>query len=109
MTSVHRRARDLAVLKSLGFVPAQVLRTVAWQATTLASVALVIGVPVGIALGRVVWDIFANQLGTLPEPVTPPLPLALMFPIAILAANAVAAIPGYLAARTPPALVLRTE
>lgn len=39
VTSVRRRRRDLAVLKTLGFVRGQVSQTVAWQATTFALVA----------------------------------------------------------------------
>src|SRR5439155_7482485 len=38
VTSIRRRRRDLAVLKTLGFSSGQVRSTVAWQATTLASV-----------------------------------------------------------------------
>ena len=52
VTSIRRRRRDLAVLKTLGFVRRQVSATVAWQATTLAVIALVLGVPLGIAAGR---------------------------------------------------------
>ena len=72
VTSVRRRARDLAVLRTLGFLPRQVRRVVAWQSTTFVCVALAIGLPLGIAAGRLVWDVFASDLGTVPEPVTPP-------------------------------------
>src|SRR5688572_10375268 len=41
VTAVRRRRRDLAVVKTLGFVGSQVGATVAWQATTFAAVALV--------------------------------------------------------------------
>jgi ABC-type antimicrobial peptide transport system permease subunit len=75
VTSIRRRRRDLAILKMLGFVPAQVRWAVAWQATTFVSVALLIGLPAGIAVGRVTWSAFASNLGTLPEPVTPSLRL----------------------------------
>src|SRR5439155_13144998 len=51
VTSVRRRRRDLAVMKTLGFVQRQVRGTVAWQATTLAVVSLVLGLPIGLALG----------------------------------------------------------
>ena len=48
-TSIRRRRRDLAILKTLGFTHGEVGRTVAWQATTLAAVTLAVGVPLGIA------------------------------------------------------------
>jgi hypothetical protein len=49
---VRRRRRDLAILKTLGFIRPQLRGTVGWQATTLATVALLIGLPIGIAGGR---------------------------------------------------------
>jgi hypothetical protein len=52
VTSVRRRRRDLAILKTLGFERIQVSQTVAWQATTFALLATLVGVPLGIAGGR---------------------------------------------------------
>ena len=109
VTSIRRRRRDLAILKMLGFVPSQVRWAVAWQATTFVSAALVIGLPIGIAIGRVVWNVFATNLGTLPEAVTPSLPLLLTIPGAIVIANVIAIVPGVLAGRMHPAPVLRAE
>ncbi len=106
---VRRRARDLATLKTLGFAPSQIRWMVAWQSTAFVSVALLIGLPVGIAGGRLLWDAFATQLGTLVEPVTPPVPLLLLVPAEVIVANVVASVPGLLASRTAPALVLRSE
>ena len=108
-TSIRRRRRDFAILKMLGFVPPQVRSTVAWQATTFVSVALLIGIPVGIAVGRVVWTAFATQLGTVPEPATPPVRLLLTIAGAIVLANVIAAIPAVIAGRMRPAPALRAE
>jgi hypothetical protein len=52
--SVARRRREVAILKVLGFVRAQVGAAVCWQSTTIAIVGIVLGVPVGIAAGRVI-------------------------------------------------------
>jgi putative ABC transport system permease protein len=109
VTSIRRRRRDLAVLKTLGFVRGQVRRTVAWQATVFASIALLVGVPLGVAGGRWLWTAFANQLGIVPEPVVPALPLLLAVPATVLFANVIASLPAGMAARTQPALALRTE
>jgi hypothetical protein len=109
VTSIRRRRRDLAVLKTLGFDRSQVLATVAWQATTVAAIGLLIGLPIGIGLGRWAWNLFAEDLGVVPEPVTPLWPVLLVVPATILLANLVAALPGRMAARTQPALVLRAE
>ena len=107
--AVRHRRRYLAVLKTLGFDRRQVLATIAWQATTLAVLALVVGLPLGVSLGRWAWTLFAEQIGVVPEPVTP-LPLILLVvPAAVLLANLVALLPARNAARTPAALVLRAE
>jgi len=108
-TSVRRRRHDLAILKTLGFVRRQVSATVAWQATTLAVVALALGLPIGVAVGRWIWAVFADQLGVPPEPVVN-LPIVLLaIPATLSLANLIAAIPGRLASRTQPAAILRTE
>jgi ABC-type antimicrobial peptide transport system permease subunit len=109
MTSIRRRRRDLAILKTLGFERRQVWRTVAWQATTIVLVALAIGLPLGVAGGRWAWTIFADELGIVPEPVIPLAAILLVIPAGIIAANLIAALPARLAARTRPALVLRAE
>ena len=109
VTSVQRRRRDLATLKTLGFVRTQILTTVASQASVFAVVGLLLGLPLGIAAGRWAWTLFANQLGAPPSVRLPTLAVGLAVPAAILLANAVAALPGRSAARTQPAVVLRSE
>jgi hypothetical protein len=107
--TVSRRRRDLAVLKTLGFVRRQVRATVAWQATTMTALALVAGLPLGIATGRWAWHLFGDALGIVPEPVVPALVVVLIVPAALVAANLVAAVPAWAAARTRPSAVLGTE
>ena len=59
--------------------------------------------------GRLAWVIFARQIGILAV-IDVPLPyLALLVAAAIALAVAIAAPPGESAARTSPALVLRSE
>ena len=106
---VRSRRRDLAILKTLGFDRRQLLATVVCQATTLAAIGLLIGLPIGDALGRWAWNLFAGQLGVVPDAVTPIPLLLLIVPAAITLANFVAIVPARVAARTPPALVLRAE
>jgi hypothetical protein len=74
-----------------------------------AAVGVVVGVPVGIALGRWLWDLFARGINAVPEPTVPLAEIALVAAAALVLANLVAAVPGRVAARTPTALVLRTE
>jgi hypothetical protein len=107
--ATRRRRRHLAVLKTLGFDRGQVLATIAWQATTLAALSLALGLPLGVALGRWAWTLFAEQIGVVPEPVTPLSLILLVVPAAVLLANLVALLPAHKAARTPAALALRAE
>ena len=108
LTSVRRRRRDLAILKTLGFLARQVRATVAWQATAMATASLIVALPVGLAAGRWAWTLLAGQVAIVPAPVISPLTL-LAFPAVLLLANAIAAIPARSAARTQPAVVLRSE
>jgi hypothetical protein len=108
-SSVRRRRRDLALLKTLGFRRRQLAATIAWQASSVAVVGALFGVPIGVALGRWLWTLFARQIGAIPQPTVPVAEISLIVVGAILLANAVAAIPGRIAARTPAALVLRSE
>jgi ABC-type lipoprotein release transport system permease subunit len=109
ITSIRRRRRDLAVLKTLGFERRDVLATVAWQATTVAAIGLLVGLPLGIGLGRFAWNLLATELGVVSEPVAPVSSGLLVIPATLLLANLVALLPGRVAAATPPASVLRTE
>jgi len=109
ITSVRRRRRELALLKTLGLVPRQVRWAVASQASTLALGALIVGVPAGVAAGRWGWTIFGHQLGILPAPSVGLARLVLLAAGTLAVANAVALVPARAAARTPPAAVLRAE
>jgi len=108
-SSTRSRRQDLAILKTLGFIRRQIRRAVAWQATTIAVIALLIGLPAGIAGGRWAWRVFAAQLGVLPEPAVPLTTILIAIPAALALAKLIAAAPGQAAARTKPATVLRTE
>jgi ABC-type lipoprotein release transport system permease subunit len=52
LTSVRRRRRDLALLKTLGLLRPQLLSVVLSQACALTAVALLAGLPLGIVVGR---------------------------------------------------------
>jgi len=109
VTAVRRRRHDLAVLKTLGFDRGQVRRAVAWQATATAVLTAAIAIPLGAITGRWVWILFANQAGFVADPVVDLSRIGLTFAAAILVANVVAALPARAAARTQPAVVLRSE
>ena len=70
---------------------------------------MVIGVPVGILVGRSLWDLFVHEIDAVPMPSVPGLVIVLIVAGALVLANVVAAIPGRMAAGTSTALVLREE
>jgi putative ABC transport system permease protein len=109
MTSVRRRRRDFAILRALGFTSWQVRGTLCWQALTLAGIALVIGVPAGIACGRLCWQVFAHQLGITPVVAVPLAVLAVMAAGWLAAAAVIAALPGEAATRNRAARALHSE
>jgi ABC-type antimicrobial peptide transport system permease subunit len=109
VTGVRRRRRDLSMLKTLGMLRRQVLATVLWQATALAAAALIVGVPLGITAGRLVWELFAGSVGVAPDPDVPLTGMLVILAAAVVAANLVALLPGWTAARIRPASTLRTE
>jgi hypothetical protein len=109
MTSVRRRRRDFAILRALGFTSWQVRGTLCWQALTLAGIALLIGVPAGIACGRLCWQVFAHQLGITPVVAVPAALLAVMAAGWLAAAVVIAVLPGEAATRNRAARVLHSE
>jgi FtsX-like permease family len=109
LTGVRRRRRDMAVLKTLGFTRPQVQGVVAWEATALAAVALLIGIPVGVIAGRWAWALFASTAGVATQATVQVSLVLLAIPVALVVANLIAIWPGWRAARLRPATVLRTE
>lgn len=109
VTCIRRRRRDLATFATLGFRPRQIAATVAWQATTIAVIALVVGVPLGVAAGRAVWAVIMESIGTSVPAVTPWAALGLLALAVFVGANVIAALPARAAARTHPATTLRSE
>jgi ABC-type lipoprotein release transport system permease subunit len=109
VTSVRRRKRELAVLKTFGFTGGQVRATIGWQATTLATVSVVVGVPIGIVIGRFAWRLLANTLGVSTSTWIPLLPPFGVVVAAIVIVNLIGMVPARAAARTRPAVALRAE
>jgi hypothetical protein len=109
LTSVRRRARELAILKVLGMSRAQVLRVVLGQALAFSLAAVAVGLPLGIAAGRWAWILFAGSAGAPADPAVPVLLVIAFVPATLLLAVLVAALPGRAAGRVRPAAALRAE
>jgi ABC-type lipoprotein release transport system permease subunit len=109
VVSVTRRRHEIGLLKSLGFLPSQVASTVLWQATTVALIGLLGGLPLGVAIGRLAWRAFADYLGVVPVPIVMPLDIGAIALGALVLANVMAVGPAVMAARARPASLLRAE
>ena len=109
VASVRRRRRDLALLKTLGLTGRQLAAVVRWQSTFAVGVGMVVGIPLGVVLGRTLWNLFAHEINAVSAPSVHALVVVLIVAGALALANVVASFPGRIAARTPTALMLRAE
>jgi FtsX-like permease family len=109
LASVRRRRRHLALLRAFGFTRTQLALTVASQASVAVGIGTVLGVPIGIVIGRTLWTAFANQIDVVAAPLVPALTVGAIAVGALVLANVVAAVPGRLAADSPTAVLLRAE
>jgi ABC-type antimicrobial peptide transport system permease subunit len=109
VTATRARRRELAVLRALGMTGAQVRAAVRWQALLIVAVAALIGIPLGVAIGRVAWSLLADRLGAPIDLVAPTAMLALTTAIAIVGAVIVSIIPARREAALSPTAALHTE
>jgi hypothetical protein len=109
VASVARRRPESALLMALGFVRRQAATVVFYQASAVAAIGVIAGVPLGVAAGQAIWRVFALNLGMVAVPVVPAWELVALAAGVLVAANALAIIPAVAAARSRIALVLRTE
>ncbi len=109
LIAVTRGRGDIAVARALGFTSRQARVTIVWQGVATTVAAIVIGVPMGILIGRVVWKRVADGVGAL-DLVSIPWLAFVAIPATALGAVTVAAwIIGRRAATFHPAAVLRSE
>lgn len=107
--SVRARRGEIAVLRTMGLVRRQVGLSVAAQATTTVVVGSLLGVPVGIGMGRWAWSLVANGLGVVDQPVVASVVVLGAVALGIVISNLLAAGPAAVAARLRPAQILRSE
>jgi ABC-type lipoprotein release transport system permease subunit len=108
VTSRKRRS-DLAVLRAMGLARRGVYEALSVQAATLALVGLVIGIPLGVIAGRILWQSVARPLGVI---VSVDVPWAAILGAGVLAClllAGLALVPARRLARTKPAIALRAE
>jgi hypothetical protein len=106
---VRLRARELATLQALGMTHRSTAAVVWCQALVLVVVALVLAVPIGIAVGRQIWRPIAEDAHVVVRPDVP-WPWVIASVAAVLAVGVgLAALSGVRALRLRPAVQLRAE
>lgn len=108
-TAARRRRREVAVLRSLGLARGQLRRLLAGEASTFVGLALVVGLPLGVVVGRLAWSLAADGLGTEVGPTVPLVTIGLALLVVLLAVNLYAQGLATVVARRKPGGDLRTE
>jgi hypothetical protein len=104
--AIRDRRREIAVMRALGLTPRQTGGLLAVQAALIGLAGVAIGVPLGLATGRL--HIAASSVVLYQAP-TPELTLTLVLPTVGLTALLLAAWPAYRAARISLGPTLRAE
>jgi hypothetical protein len=107
--AVRRRRRDLGVLRALGMRPGEAAGAVRWQALTIAGVAVVAGIPLGLAAGRALWVAIARPIHVLLDVDVSPVGVLAAVIVVVVAAVGLAVVPARQASRLAPAEILRSE
>jgi FtsX-like permease family len=105
--ATRARRRELALLRAIGCTGRQLRATVRWHALTIVGVGMVVGLPLGIALGRTTYRLFADGIGAKPLPILSAGWISLVAGLTIIAGLAAGVAPGRSAAREPAAVALR--
>jgi hypothetical protein len=108
LTSIRNRRHDIGVLKALGADRSWLARALHWQATSFALLPALVGLPVGLVAGRLVFRAFAGNMGVVDGADAPLVFLALVLLGLLVISNGVAP----LARRRRhllPAPILRSE
>lgn len=109
VASVRSRRQDLAVLRVMGLNGRQLRSLVRTQSALVALAALVVGIPLGVVVGRFAWTRFADDVGVVPVIVVPVLAISATSVLVVLVCTALAAVPARVASRTATVRSLRPE
>jgi hypothetical protein len=108
--SAQRRRRDFAILRAMGMSRNKARFVLNVQGTAIALFGVVIGIPLGLAVGRTGWRLIVEHVPLAFVSPLAALGIALIIPATILLANSLALWPGQLVAGSRvPARELRVE
>ena len=109
VTSGRTRRNEFAVLRAMGLGTLASRSIVYWQATAIAVVGLVVGVPLGIVVSSWGWRQVTSRVPLLYVTPFTLAVVALAIPIALVLANVVATWPARWISSLRPAETLRAE
>jgi hypothetical protein len=109
IVSISGRRRDLAVLRALGADGGWIGRAVHSQATVLTIAPLLLGVPLGLLAGSVVFRAFVDRIGAVPDPALPIVLIVVLAAVLLLVANVVSVVPARRARVVSAARLLHEE
>jgi hypothetical protein len=109
-SGTNGRRRELAIFRALGGSARQVRSSVRAHAVAVVGTGLLVGLPLGVALGRTAYIAFAESLGAVPDPLVPTRWLLLLTVGVLVLGFAAAVVPGRRAtSRGTLAHALRTD
>jgi predicted lysophospholipase L1 biosynthesis ABC-type transport system permease subunit len=109
VVSVRARRHDLAVMAALGARPRTLRGIGTLQGFTVVIAAALVGVPLGVLLGRWSWSALAASFGTVPEPVVPLGSVAVLTLAVLALGGLVGTVPVWRASRRTTLSSLRPE
>jgi ABC-type lipoprotein release transport system permease subunit len=108
-TSARRRRQDFAILRSIGLNRRSTRAVLNAQGTSIGLVGLLVGLPLGVVIGRTGWHVVANRVPLQDVPPFALLAVVLVVPVTVFVVNALAVWPGRHVARVRPAELLHVE
>jgi hypothetical protein len=109
-SGTNGRRRELAIFRALGGSAGQVRSSVRAHALAVVGTGLLVGLPLGVALGRTAYSAFAESLGAPPDPLVPAGWLAVLTASVLVLGFAAAIVPARRAtSRGTLAHALRTD
>ena len=106
---VHRHRGDLAVLAAMGLTPRQLRVVAAVTGSAIVGAGLVVGVPAGVLVGRVVWRALADEISIPSGPVHSWLVPAIVVGVALVLGNVVTSFVSRRSSRLTTAAALHVE
>lgn len=99
--ATHGRRRELSLLRALGCSARDLRRSVRWHALSVAAIAMIVGLPLGVAAGRTATRAFFAGLGVADDVFVPAGALVVVALVAATAALLASVGPARAAAATP--------